>query len=192
MIRSVDGFQSAKNFAINSWSQNLVMADCGISCIPHRLLFNLRLSCKNDFFKRTSRVWGDIYFRYQFLGIFMFIFVWFFINTQNVFLPFPLCSVVLTKVNKINTNRWKNRIFAHVLMKKTVKMELSFFSILCRGRAWIVHKLRAKNVLKYVMEFRAFLFLQTRWYAPETKVKRKSQTYCNPQAWMFHISKSIW
>ena len=102
MIRSVDGFQKAKNFAINSWSQNLVKADCSISCIPHRLLFNLRLSCKNDFFnKTTSRVWGDTFFRYQFKDIFMFIFVWFFINTQSVFLPFPLCSVVLTKVNKI-------------------------------------------------------------------------------------------
>lgn len=193
MIKSVDGFQKAKNFVINSWNQNLVMADCGISCIPHRLLFNLRLSCKNEFFKKiTSRVWGDIFFRYQFLDIFMFIFVWFFINTQDVSLPFPLCSVVLTKVNKTNTNEWKTGFLHMCWWRKQLKWSCLFFSILWRGRAWTVHKLCAKNVLKYVMEFRAFLLLQTRWYAPETQVKRKSQIYCNAQAWMFHISRSIW
>ena len=133
MIRSVDGFQKAKNFAINSWSQNLVKADCSISCIPHRLLFNLSLSCKNDFFKRTSRVLGDTCFRYQFLDIFMYIFVWFFINTQNVFLPFPLCSVVLTKVNKINTNRWKIG-FLHTCWWKQLKWSCLFSGSCVGGR----------------------------------------------------------
>lgn len=66
-------------------------------------------------------------------------------------------------------------------MKKTIKMELSFFSILCRGRARTVHKVTCQECSKICDGGQSFLLSKTRRYAPETKVKRQSQIYCNEQ-----------